>query len=495
MNLVSRLVEQAAEAPERVALVEGCGDRVRRVTFGGLAERVRAGAAALQCRGLRQGDLVLFLHPVSLDLYVALLAAMRVGAVAMLVDPGSGLDGLRKAVRRSRPRVWTGRGRGVLAKWLIPALWTLPRVRPEAARLLEEAVEAPLPVADDAPALVTFTSGSTGVPKAAVRSHGFLLEQNRVLGRAIDLVPGECDLVTLPVFALANLAHGVTSVLAEQEVGLLARQIAEERVTRCAASPAFLSAWMDAGVPLVGMRKVFTGGGPVFPPLLDRVTRASPRAEATAVYGSTEAEPIAHLDHREITVEDVSRMRSGGGLLAGRPVPEIRLAIIRDQWGEPVEPMDAGAFDAICLPSSETGEIVVSGGHVLAGYLDGIGDEETKFRVDGVVWHRTGDAGWLDEAGRLWLMGRCSAVVRDERGELFPFAIETSMSFVPHIRRSAVLAVRGRRVLVFESDDPSASIDAPEGIDEARRIARIPTDRRHRAKIDYPALRRLLGDR
>jgi len=66
--------------------------------------------------------------------------------------------------------------------------------------------------------------------------------------------------------------------------------------------------------------------------------------------------------------------------------------------------------------------------------------------------------------------------------------VETALSFLPGIRRSAVLAVVGRRVLVVEGDESPAGLPLPEGIDELRRLDRIPVDRRHRSKIDYPRL-------
>src|SRR4029077_2703793 len=67
--------------------------------------------------------------------------------------------------------------------------------------------------AADTPALIRFTSGSTGQPKGAVRTHGFLLEQQRVIEKSLRLVAGDVDLATLPMFVLANLASGVTSII------------------------------------------------------------------------------------------------------------------------------------------------------------------------------------------------------------------------------------------------------------------------------------------
>jgi acyl-CoA synthetase (AMP-forming)/AMP-acid ligase II len=270
------------------------------------------------------------------------------------------------------------------------------------------------------------------------------------------------------------------------------------------ASPAFFERLarhaVAHGVTLPAMKKLFTGGAPVFPRLLEQAQRLAPYAEVVAVYGSTEAEPIAHVARHELRPEDHRAMLAGRGLLAGLPVPSIRLRILRDHWGQPVGPWTAAAFAAACQPAEAPGEIVVSGEHVLPGYLYGHGDEETKFRVDGAVWHRTGDAGYLDDEGRLWLLGRCAARVHDDRGELYPFAVETAVYQHPEVRRAALVAHRGRRVLAVECYAGVRPVEAGvlqqelgwARLDEVRLCERVPVDKRHNAKIDYPALLALL---
>jgi olefin beta-lactone synthetase len=150
-----------------------------------------------------------------------------------------------------------------------------------------------------------------------------------------------------------------------------------------------------------------------------------------------------------------------------------------------------------------TGEIVVTGPHVLPGYLDGAGDAETKIRVGDRVWHRTGDAGYFDDRQRLWLLGRCSARVDDNRGTLYPFAVEAAASNIDGVRRSAFVMHRERRTLVIEPSPHVAPISRSTlldqlewaQLDDVMTVRVIPVDKRHNAKVDYPALQAMLARR
>jgi acyl-CoA synthetase (AMP-forming)/AMP-acid ligase II len=367
----------------------------------------------------------------------------------------------------------------------------------------------------EAPALLTFTSGSTGQPKAAVRSHGFLLGQYRALQQSVDLKPGDVDVTTLPVFVLANLAAGVTSLIPDVDLrrpdairpARLVDQVRAHRPTRLVASPALLERLADycerRGVLLPSLHRVLTGGGPVFSRLLTKVNAIAPCAEIAAVYGSTEAEPIALLARSVLDATDRQAMDRGRGLPAGLPVPSIRLRILRDQWGEPVGPYTEAEFAAACLPPGEAGEIVVNGDHVLGGYLHGHGDNETKFAVGETRWHRTGDAGYLDERGRLWLLGRCAARIDDARGRLYPLGVETIALRHPGVRRAACVGHQGRRLLILELWRGASAAGLSHvteaftraDIDEIRIWKRIPMDARHNAKVDYGTLAARLSGR
>lgn len=145
---------------------------------------------------------------------------------------------------------------------------------------------------------------------------------------------------------------------------------------------------------------------------------------------------------------------------------------------------------------------MVAGDHVLKGYLGGHGDAETKFQVEGETWHRTGDAGSLDATGRLWLSGRCGARIDDGHGRLYPFAVECVAMTFPEVRRAALVTHHGHRLLVVEAVDPSHAPDlesrlttavASAHVQRVFLLPRLPVDRRHNAKIDYPALHKLLA--
>ena len=521
MNISEILQQQAQKRPDAAAIIDVRRGKDRITTFAGLEVASARGAALLKTSGLAAGDTVLVFLPMSTELYIALMTLFRLGITAMFLDPSAGREHIERCCKIRPPAALIAAPKAHLLRLISPALRRIPRhfsfdsfLPATVPWSRSNRLQSDLSIhacAADTPALITFTSGSTGQPKATVRSHEFLLEQHRVLERAIHLTPGAIDLTTLPVFVLANLASGVTSLIPDADLRSpgsikaepVLRQIEQYRPASIVASPAFLERICDAceilGNTISGFRYVFTGGAPVFPNHLDRFTATFPDAEVVAVYGSTEAEPIAHIARKELAADDIAAMSVGAGLLVGMPVVEISVRVILPQWGTPLGTMDEGGLSAICLPAGKTGEIVVNGGHVLKEYLNNVGEEETKFRVNSKVWHRTGDSGYFDDAGRLWLLGRTSAVINDERGELYPFAVECAVRQVPAVARAALVGQQNKRIL-FVQPKKGSRIDADDvrdalawaRLDEVRVIEKIPLDRRHNAKVDYGRLAKIV---
>lgn len=471
MNLVGAFLAQVSTRPDAAAIIAPDGEVV---TYRELAQASNTRARAWARAGIGAGDVVLVARGVSVELYETLLAVFRLGAVAMFPEPAAGLKGLLLGVEAAKPKAVATAGVGHLIRLGFRELRALKSLPEPGDDDVGDEMLAHLP--DTAPALITFTSGSTGRPKGIVRSAAFLMLQHELLEHVRRTKPGDVDLISLPVFILSNLAAGAASVIpagrltrpAKLDGARLRRQMATHRVNRIVAPPAVVARIVEGAEAMPKLEAIFTGGGPVFPNLLRAAAKAAPGATMHAVYGSTEAEPIAHVRMDQIGDADWEAMATGGGLLAGKPIPEISVEL-RDH------------------------EVFVAGPHVNGGYLDAVDDVSTKSLRDGVLWHRTGDAARVDEQGRLWLLGRREAA----SGGLFPFAVETAALSWPGVKRAALLAGAPRAKLAVEGD----GLDAAEmqrraaamGAIDAVIVKEVPLDKRHNSKIDYGRLRKLLA--
>lgn len=521
-NIAARLAERAARHPERDAIVEYVRGRARRVAFGELVRGVAALAAGLRDVGVRPGDRVLLFVPMSIDLYRAVLACAHAGAAVVFIDAWADRARLEHAVEAARPRAFVGTPKAHLLRLRSPAVRRIPvhwiagrrafRIgryeHPDATRAAER-VEA------DSPALLTFTTGSTGRPKVIARSHGFLWAQHRVLARHLRTEPGTRDMPTLPVFVLHNLAAGATSVLpdfdprrpADIEPDAVHRQMVAEGVTTSIGSPAFyerLAEWCERTGRELPLDALFTGGASV-PPALARRLEAASTGAVHIVYGSSEAEPIATIRAAEM-IRVAETAGTPDGICVGRPVPEIDVRLIRAHDG-PVALDDAG-WAGWEVDGDGVGEVVVAGPHVVGRYHDPPEANALHKIVEGArVWHRTGDAARFDADGRLWLMGRVSERVRRAGRVWWSFPAELRAATVPEVRHAAYLGVPRdgadqRALLCVETRtgelEPAKRallrrrLD-PIPIDELLVLAYIPRDPRHASKTDRTSLRRLAG--
>jgi len=513
-NMVATLGTFAERTPHATALITGTGPNRRVLTFDDVTRLSATWAKTLQDNGVKNGDHVLVLQSISVELYLALLAIFRIGAIAVFPDPQSLQKTIEAACNTVHPVAMIG---GWPAQLLRQVSRPLRQIKgtfsaasvPWATRLPKlkggEAAIADVPA--DQAALVTFTSGSTGAPKVIARSHAFLSAQHAAITRAVNFIPGTTTLTALPVFVLSHLASGVASILPASDVrkpkeidpAPLLAQIAENKAHTILASPALverLAYVAESERPkLASVRDILTGGGPIFPDIVEAAARAMPNARIHLAYGSTEAEPIAHITHDQITAEDKTATAEGRGLLAGKPTSGTDLAILRDAWGTPRPSLTPAEFDALRMPQGEPGEIVVAGDHVVTSYVGGIGNAESKINVADKVWHRTGDAGVIDAKGRLWLLGRCAYRLK-ETPPLYPLQVEAMARAALGPVALAAAHIDGNAVLIVETGKAQTADDTALAtqfrVDRVLTVKKIPLDRRHQSKVDYASLKALL---
>lgn len=509
MNIATLLA--SIDNPHRPALILPDGSSV---TFRELDEMTARLAAGLQKMGLQTGDRVVVLAPISLHLYAALIALFRLGAAAVFLDPQAGFRQLERAATLANARAFIGSRKALWLKWFSPALRRIPitvladgRGANSLWRLAQFAdlLRVITDVDAEAPALITFTGGSTdaGGARAVSRTHRLLTSQHAALSRALPVQPGDVDMPAFPVATLHNLAAGVPSVIpdfpfrrpqAVQPEKVLA-QIERHGVTTASGSPAYW--WTIAadcarrGVTLP-LRRIVTGGAPVAPGLVERLKQVAPQAEVLCVYGSTEAEPVAVITGEEILAETAALTARGAGIPLGHPVADVAVRLLDAQLRE--------------QPLGQVGEIWVAGEHVARNYFaNPQADAHYKQRdAAGRLWHRMGDLAYQDQDGRLWLAGRVHTIVARDGKTIYPVPVEALAASLPFVHRAALTGLHdpqlGQRTCLtveLAKDVPSnwqeqvKALCAKHGwtIDLVRSIRRMPVDARHNARIDYKRLK------
>lgn len=507
-NIIEIFLANAARHGDRTALVAGD----RRTTYAQLAADVMRAARYLDERGVRRGDNVLLFVPMSRELYTILLALFHVGATAVFVDAWADRKRLAAACEAIPIRAFIATARAQLLRFVSSHIRAIPiklganlsRWRPRAG----DRPAAPAEVDRSAAALVTFTTGSTGAPRGAVRSHGFLVAQHAAIVSALGQHESDRDMPVLPIFVLANLATGCTTVLPPvdpRHVGSfdperVAEVVKRERVDTSSGSPAFYERLavhaIDNPAAYAAMRSIHLGGAPVFPSLARSLAASFPSAAITIVYGSTEAEPVSSITAAEL-LDRAASGRARHGLPVGRPVSGIEVRIL--PIDEQTMVSDPAAFDALALPPGEAGEICVAGEHVLRDYAGG--GMENKIVVGDVLWHRMGDAGYIDADGVLHLLGRVAQSFMHAGERVFAFPLEQALLALDGVAIGTVVNQGGRAVAAVQLRPGADGASIERSIraaaiphDHVAVLPAIPRDPRHNSKIDYRRLREILND-
>ncbi len=492
MNVTDLLLKNAERFGDRIAIADAHGS----VTFSDFAREVVETAARLDRSGIRKGDRVLVFVPMSRDLYRVMSALLYIGAIAVFIDAWAGTKRIVQSANLADARAMIGIPKAHLLRLFSPVIRRIP-IKLFVPKPLRHIKLTRAEVPTDHPALITFTTGSTGEPKAALRNHEFLLRQHQVLAKTLPVDDRDVALTVLPIFAIHQLALGNTTIIptldrrgfAHTDFQAIAEMAVKYGVTSCTASPAFFRE-LEPYASKITLNRIHVGGAAIFPGTLDRIAASFPSANILAVYGSTEAEPIAVVD-----ADRLRQDRNTHGLLAGTPVHEVELRMI-----EILErPIDGTEFESLTLPDGTIGEICVRGPHVLTTYFRG----NAAFRRNKIVtpqgiWHRTGDAGYFDRTGDLRLVGRAAERIYDGTSWHYVAPAEQQLLSIPSVKVGTIMQT-GHAIIAaiqpvgpWHEEDTRAVQSLLPFCEEVRLVKTIPLDPRHGAKIDYALLRTML---
>jgi len=520
-NIARHLALMAAARPDAPALKiprgrtsAGAIDYLT-LSFAELDIEVSAWCARLSAAGIGRGDRTLVMVRQGLPLIAAVFALFRIGAVPVVIDPGMGRKNFLACVARSKPRALVGIPLAQFMSHVFRTAFASVKVRVWArgsptTRLSPSPItHRPSPGSEVASsagdlAAILFTSGSTGAPKGVCYEHGMFEAQVRLIRDTYGITPGEIDLPMLPIFALFNPALGMTTIVpeidpsrpAEVDPAKIVQAILQENVTNSFGSPTL---WSRIGdhclahkITLPSLRRVLCAGAPVPATLWQNSPVFLPQGRLHSPYGATEALPVATIS------ADAVDSTSVRGACVGQPLPGIALKVI----GLTDAPI-ATLTETRELPAGQIGEIIVQGPVVTKMY-DALPEATAAAKIsDGTsVWHRMGDCGYLDPAGRLWFCGRKVEHVETATGPLFTEPCEQVFRAHPRVTRCALIGLgqpgRQQPALVIEGL-PKNSADSDAFVRELRALGRqhahtaginqfyfrekFPVDVRHNAKI------------
>lgn len=489
VNISTHLTEMAKRQPNRDAvLFPASRDQkglttYHRVTYEQLDRQSDYLAAGLDAIGVGRGTKTVLMVPPSIEFFSLTFALFKAGAVPVLVDPGMGIKNLGACLAEAAPTAFIGVTKAQVARllfgWSKRSLQTVVTVgrrlgwagqsfhgviaQGEKRQTDPDRTHDRWQAADtdtDETAAILFTSGSTGVPKGAVYSHGNFAAQVEALKQAFSIKPGEMDLCTFPLFALFAPALGMSAVVPRMDFTRPAkvdpREIDEPvrqfQINNLFGSPALLN---RVGRELVTedtstsetlrrwptINRILSAGAPVSPLILERFAKLiPPQSQIFTPYGATESLPVAIVGSHDILSETRYLTAKGAGTCVGRPVGSIDVRIIKISDG-PIEEWD----ESLCLPKGEIGEIVVHGPMVTQSYYqraDLTRLAKIHDRSTGRMRHRMGDVGYFDNQGRLWFCGRKSHRVMAADRTYFTEPVEGVFNTHPAVFRTALVGVK-----------------------------------------------------
>ncbi len=409
-------------------------------------------AGGLRRRGATKGSAVAWQVPNSLAAAVLARACWRIGAVAAPILHSFGAAEVEGTLAQIDPALVLELG---------------PEVISDPAALADAVGGAPVPagmgVAQPSDvALVLFTSGSTGVPKAVLHTHRALSWKASLMARVHGLGPGDGVLMPAPMAHIAGMLNGVlvpgaagmrATLMRRFDPELALALVARERISFMAGPPTFFIAMATAlagssgearrdGLDMSSVRLISSGGASVTPAFVEDTARTFD-CRVKRTYGSTEA-PTVTTSTNDDPVE-IARDTDG------RAVGHVELRVSHPETGAP-------------LRRGSAGELWVRGPEMFAGYAD---PAQTAAVIARGGWFKTGDLATVDADGWLRIVGRLKDVIIRGGENISASEVEAALEAHPDVRHAVAVGypdpLMGERVAAFVESA------APFDLEECRR--------------------------
>lgn len=427
-NIADDLERSARTSGDKAALIAAGSTH----TYAELDRQASSIAAGLHSIGVRKGDRIAFAVGNTPEFVGLHYGTLRAGAASVPLNPGFKAAELRPFLSRIAPRVIVG-SEGAVNEIMSAGPHPAPVFvigQHATARPFSDLEGLPgtavVETGSDDLAVLAYTSGTAGSPKAAQLTHGNLdANLQQLLGVPGDKTePSDRVLGVLPlyhVFALnvilgLSIRQGATVVLEEtfDPVSTM-RRIVEHEVTIIVGVPPMFKAWLalpnSSSFDLSKVRFAASGASPLAPEVIERF-RSAFGVEIWDGYGLSETSPV-------VSTTRMGEQRPGS---IGKPLPGVEVKVVDSEGNE-------------ALPG-DPGELWVRGPNVFSGYWKSEEASELVFSGD---WFKTGDIGYRDEQGYLWLVDRRKEVIDVSGFNVYPKEVEEALVAHPFVRDAAVV--------------------------------------------------------
>lgn len=530
-NVSCFLEEQSKKTPHKkifywVSPKTGKQESMSYKEFTEISSRIATGYLKL---GIKQGDRIILFVPMTVNLYLAMSALQRIGAIPVFLDSWTRHVHMGTAIQQVQPKAIISFEKAFTMLAHAPGVDSIPikitvgAISQSYGTRLEDLANNPLspiaPVQQEDTALITFTTGSSGMPKGADRSHRFLAAQHNALNNCIPYKEDDIDLPIFPVFSLNNIASGITTVLPAIDIGspqstdsqVLFNQIKKYKVNSATLSPSLFTNLAnfcnENNLKLPKLKRVVTGGAPISRDNILHFKSIAKNAEIVVLYGSTEVEPISQIRDRELDNNSSSTGVNVGHIVAGLTYKLIK---INRNSIKIKSKKDWNKFES---QKDEIGELIVSGEHVCQKYYKNQDAFNRAKIVDpnGIIWHRTGDLVRVDADGYFWIVGRVHNAINRNGIYFFPVHAEMILKKLFFVSQAAYVGIADaslgeKAVVVIQPKDPTfiknkkrkqletdihvlfSKNNLP--LDLILFVENIPMDPRHHSKVEYAQLRK-----